>query len=72
MLLERGYNVTCLDRLFFGKEPIADILNHPRFKVVRDISDGLTQTYILKDVDIVLIWQPYPMTLLANLILQRL
>jgi nucleoside-diphosphate-sugar epimerase len=34
MLLERGYDVTCLDRFFFGFDPIRDIEN--RIKVVKD------------------------------------
>lgn len=36
-LLEKGYHVRCLDRLFFGKEPVAHLLeNYPeRFELVR-------------------------------------
>jgi nucleoside-diphosphate-sugar epimerase len=33
-LLERGYDVVCLDRLFFGTEPIKDIAD--RIKLVKD------------------------------------
>ncbi|RSN77487.1 NAD-dependent epimerase/dehydratase family protein [Candidatus Methanodesulfokora washburnensis] len=34
MLLERGYDVTCLDRFFFGFDPIREI--EDRIKVVKD------------------------------------
>ena len=34
MLLERGYSVVCLDRLFFGIDPLKDILD--RIKLVKD------------------------------------
>jgi nucleoside-diphosphate-sugar epimerase len=53
ILLERGYDVICLDRLFFGVEPIADLLGHPRFKVIKDDIRWFDPD-ILKKVDIVL------------------
>ena len=35
LLLERGYEVTILDRFFFG-DTIADLRQHPRLHVIRD------------------------------------
>ncbi len=35
-LLERGYDVICLDRLFFGKKSIVELLDNPRFKLIKD------------------------------------
>ena len=34
-LLERGYEVTLLDLLMFGEEPIRDVIRHPNLKVIR-------------------------------------
>ena len=36
LLLERGYEVTCLDRLFFGKEPLKDVIDDKNFKLIKD------------------------------------
>jgi len=33
-LLDKGYHVRLLDLLFFGTEPIADVLNHPGLEIV--------------------------------------
>ena len=39
-LLERGYAVTVLDTLWFGREPLAGVLEHPRFTLEQgDIRD---------------------------------
>jgi len=35
-LLERGYRVTCMDRLFFGREPLAEALSNPALELIRD------------------------------------
>lgn len=34
ILLEKGYDVTCLDRLFFGIDPIKEIAD--KIRLVRD------------------------------------
>jgi len=36
MLLDEGYDVVCLDRLFFGKEPLNGLVGERRFELVRD------------------------------------
>ena len=36
LLLENGFEVVCLDRLFFGVDSIRDLLGDPRFSLVRD------------------------------------
>ncbi len=52
-LLNQGYNVICLDRFFFGKEPIQQLLLNPNFKIIQtDVR--LVKYDLLKDVDIVL------------------
>ncbi len=47
LLLDEGYEVTVLDRLYFGREPLAPVLDHPRLRLVEgdlrylDAQDGL-------------------------------
>ena len=50
ILLEKGYDVTCLDRLFFGTDPIKDIADK-----IRLIKDDIRwfKPEILKDIDAV-------------------
>lgn len=36
LLLQRGYNVTILDRFFFGEEAIARMISNPRLKAIKD------------------------------------
>lgn len=36
MLLNGGYDVVCLDRLFFGADSIKELLGDPKFKLVKD------------------------------------
>lgn len=35
LLLDRGYEVICLDRLFFGRESLKRVIDNPRFKVIQ-------------------------------------
>jgi nucleoside-diphosphate-sugar epimerase len=49
-LLERGYNVKCLDRLFFGKEPLEQASSDPNFELVKDDIRWFAPS-VLKDVD---------------------
>jgi nucleoside-diphosphate-sugar epimerase len=47
-LVEAGFDVTCLDRLDFGGEPLLDLWHHPRFSFVRaDINDHETIEHLL-------------------------
>ena len=50
MLLRRGYEVKCMDRLFFGKEALHSIISNPRFELIKDDIRWFDPT-ILKDVD---------------------
>lgn len=50
MLLRRGYEVKCMDRLFFGKEALHNIISNPRFELIKDDIRWFDPT-ILKDVD---------------------
>jgi len=36
MLLDKGYKVKCLDRFFFGKETLNDVLSNPNLELVKD------------------------------------
>ena len=35
-LLEKGYGVTCIDRLFFGREPLADSLSNSSLDLIKE------------------------------------
>ncbi len=52
-LLERGYNVTVLDRFFFGKESLAGYLDHPNLKLIKDDIRECRDTYF-EGVDFVM------------------
>ncbi len=53
MLLEQGHNVTILDRLFFGKAPIDEIMDNDNLEVVKD-DVRYCDPSILEDKDIVM------------------
>lgn len=53
ILLERGYDVVCLDRLFFGLDPIRDLLDRPDFKLIKNDIRWFDPK-ILRDIDIVI------------------
>jgi len=36
LLLGKGYEVKCLDRFFFGKEPLAKVSSNPSLELIRD------------------------------------
>jgi nucleoside-diphosphate-sugar epimerase len=36
LLLERGYEVKCLDRFFFGKETLKKVIDNPKLEVIQD------------------------------------
>jgi len=50
-LLKDGYEVVCLDRFYFGKEPIEPLLGHPQFSIIRDDIRTVTSD-VFKGVDI--------------------
>ena len=52
VLLENGYSVKCLDRLFFGRESLNQIASNPRFESIKDDVRWFDPS-ILKDVDVV-------------------
>jgi len=52
-LLEKGYNVTCLDRFFFGKEPLSKLEGEPRLKLVQDDIRWFNPD-LLRGVDVVI------------------
>lgn len=53
MLLDRGYKVKCLDRFFFGKEPLKDVLSAPDLELIRDDIRWFDPKF-LRDVDAVI------------------
>ena len=53
LLLEKGYEVICLDRLFFGREPLKDVIDNKNFKLIQDDIRWFDPN-ILKDVDAVM------------------
>ncbi|MEM3563685.1 MAG: SDR family oxidoreductase [Candidatus Jordarchaeaceae archaeon] len=52
LLLDRGYEVTCLDRLFFGREGLKSVMNNPKFRVIREDIRWFNPK-ILEGVDVV-------------------
>lgn len=52
LLLEGGYRVECLDRFFFGKETLEDVISDPNLEIVKDDIRWFDPR-ILKDVDVV-------------------
>ena len=53
MLLEKGYKVKCLDRFFFGEEPLREISSNSNLELIKDDIRWFDPR-ILKDVDAVL------------------
>jgi nucleoside-diphosphate-sugar epimerase len=52
-LLEEENQVKCLDRLFFGKEPLSKVSSNPNFQLIKDDVRWFDPS-ILKDVDAVI------------------
>ena len=52
LLLERGCKVKCLDRFFFGKETLNDIMSNPNLELIKDDIRWFNPK-VLKDVDAV-------------------
>ena len=54
-LIERGYSVCCFDRLYFGKEPIHDLLDNEKFELVKGNLIDIDRYHdLLKGVDAVI------------------
>jgi len=53
MLLEEGFKVKCLDRLFFGIESIKELLDNPNFELIKNDIRWFDPS-ILKDVNVVI------------------
>jgi nucleoside-diphosphate-sugar epimerase len=52
-LLKDSHKVKCLDRFFFGNEPLSDVLSNPNLKIIKDDIRWFDPR-ILKDIDIVI------------------
>jgi len=52
LLLERGCKVKCLDRFFFGKETLNDVMSNPNLELIKDDIRWFNPK-VLKDVDAV-------------------
>lgn len=52
-LMEGGFRVKCLDRLFFGEEPIQSLLGDPQFELVREDIRWFDPA-LLRNIDIVM------------------
>jgi nucleoside-diphosphate-sugar epimerase len=54
LLLEKGYHVRVLDRLMYGRSPIADFEGHPRFELIEgDVTDITKLTAALRNASAV-------------------
>jgi nucleoside-diphosphate-sugar epimerase len=53
LLLEKGYAVKCLDRLFFGKESIEELFGNPQYELIKDDIRWF-EPDVLDDVDAVI------------------
>ncbi len=53
MLLESGHDVVCLDRFFFGMEPLSDVLSNSNLHIVKDDIRWFNPS-ILRGVDVVM------------------
>jgi nucleoside-diphosphate-sugar epimerase len=49
-LLKSGHKVKCLDRFFFGKESLADVISNPNLEIIKDDIRWFDPK-VLKDVD---------------------
>lgn len=52
-LLKNGHKVKCLDRFFFGKETLSDVLSDSKLEIIKDDIRWFDPK-ILKDIDIVM------------------
>jgi nucleoside-diphosphate-sugar epimerase len=52
-LLKAGHKVKCLDRLFFGKESLAEVISNPNLEIIKDDIRWFDPK-ILKNIDVVM------------------
>jgi len=45
-LLDKGHEMLCLERLLFGKQVVADIMQYPRFAYIGVTLGGLTLRFL--------------------------
>lgn len=50
LLLENGYKVKCLDRFFFGKESLKEVVSNPNLELIKDDIRWFDPS-ILRDID---------------------
>ena len=53
LLLETGHRVKCLDRLFFGKNSLEEVISNPNLEIIKDDIRWF-DAKILKNVDVVM------------------
>jgi dTDP-4-amino-4,6-dideoxygalactose transaminase/nucleoside-diphosphate-sugar epimerase len=54
-LLDEGYEVTVFDRLLFGRQPLAQVVDHPRFRLIEgDVTQLARYNGFLEGVDAVI------------------
>jgi len=55
LLLQKGYHVRVLDRLMYGRDPIAGFLSHPNFEIVEgDVTDITRVTSVMRNASAVI------------------
>jgi nucleoside-diphosphate-sugar epimerase len=55
LLLGKGYEVRVLDRLMYGREPIAEFLDHPRFELIEgDVTEITKLTQAARNASVVI------------------
>jgi nucleoside-diphosphate-sugar epimerase len=52
-LIKSGHKVKCLDRFFFGKEPLANVISNPNLEVIKDDIRWF-EPHVLRNVDVVM------------------
>ena len=52
-LLDIGHKVTCLDRFFFGYEPLAEVMENPNLTIIKDDIRWFDPN-ILNDIEVVM------------------
>jgi GDP-mannose 4,6 dehydratase len=54
LLLQKGYHVRVLDRLMYGREPIAEFIRHPNYEIIEgDVTDITKLTSLVRNASAV-------------------